>query len=122
MMLLAYEEAATVALAAGGRGPGSRPGVSGPVGGGSGTPLLIDTHQIQDPAKRLDEINGLRTTLVGVLAGLAVIGGAVVGLLNFRETRRQNRALLESPAVPPRDGPPPRGRLRRRPGGVRRVR
>jgi uncharacterized protein YjbI with pentapeptide repeats len=58
-------------------------------------PLIIDTHQIQDPAKRLDEINGLRTTLAGVLGGLAVIGGAVVGYLNFRETSRQNRALLD---------------------------
>lgn len=58
-------------------------------------PLLIDTSGIQDPAKRLDEINSLRTTLAGVLGGLAVAAGAVVAALNFRETSRQNRAVLE---------------------------
>lgn len=58
-------------------------------------PRLIDTSQIPDPAKRLDEVNGLRTNLLGVLAGLAVVAGAVVGALNFRETSRQNRAVLE---------------------------
>ncbi len=58
-------------------------------------PRLIDTSQIPDPAKRLDEVNGLRTNLLGVLAGMAVVAGAVVGALNFRETSRQNRAVLE---------------------------
>jgi uncharacterized protein YjbI with pentapeptide repeats len=58
-------------------------------------PLLIDTSGIQDPAKRLDEVNGLRTTLAGVLGGLAVIAGAVVGALNLRETQCQNRAIQE---------------------------
>jgi len=58
-------------------------------------PRLIDTSGITDPAKRLDEINALRTTLAGVLGGLAVAAGAVVAALNFRETSRQNRALLE---------------------------
>jgi ABC-type multidrug transport system fused ATPase/permease subunit len=58
-------------------------------------PRLIDTTGIADLAKRLDEVNGLRTNLLGVLAGLAVIAGTVVGVLNFRETSRQNRAIQE---------------------------
>jgi uncharacterized protein YjbI with pentapeptide repeats len=58
-------------------------------------PRLIDTSGIVDPAKGLDEVNGLRTTLAGVLGGLAVAAGAFVGALNFRETSRQNRAVLE---------------------------
>jgi uncharacterized protein YjbI with pentapeptide repeats len=58
-------------------------------------PWLIDTSQIPDPAQRLDEVNGLRTNLLGVLAGLTVIAGAAVGALNFRETQRQNRAIQE---------------------------
>src|SRR5262245_56819679 len=58
-------------------------------------PRLIDTSQIPDPAKRLDEAYGLRTNLLGVLAGLTVIAGAVVGALNFRETQRQNRVIQE---------------------------
>ncbi|HKA12810.1 MAG TPA: pentapeptide repeat-containing protein [Candidatus Dormibacteraeota bacterium] len=58
-------------------------------------PSLIDVHDIQDPAKRLEEINGLRTTLAAVLGGLAVMSGAAVGALNFRETSRQNRAALD---------------------------
>lgn len=41
-------------------------------------PLLIDTSGITDAAKRLDEVNSLRTTLAGVLGGLAVAAGAVV--------------------------------------------
>jgi pentapeptide repeat protein len=52
-------------------------------------------RKIQDPAKQLDEVNGLRSTLAGVLAGLAVAAGAIVGALNFGETSRQNRAVLE---------------------------
>jgi hypothetical protein len=56
-------------------------------------PRLIDVHEIQDPAKRLDDVNSFRTTLAGVLGGLAVIAGAIVGALNFRETQRQNRAV-----------------------------
>src|SRR5215471_18076629 len=52
-------------------------------------------RRIQDPAKQLDEVNGLRSTLAAVLAGLAVAAGAIVGALNFRETSRQNRAVLE---------------------------
>jgi uncharacterized protein YjbI with pentapeptide repeats len=51
-------------------------------------PRLIDTSGIADPAKRLDEVNGLRTTLAGVLGGLAVIAGAVVGALNLVLTQR----------------------------------
>jgi hypothetical protein len=65
-------------------------------------PRLIDTSQIPDPAKRLDEVNGLRTNLLGVLAGLAVVAGAAVGALNLahnrrvlEETQQQNRAVLE---------------------------
>jgi Pentapeptide repeats (8 copies) len=58
-------------------------------------PRLIDTSSIADPAKRLDEVNGLRTNLLGVLAGLTVVAGAIVGALNFRETQRQNRAVQE---------------------------
>jgi len=58
-------------------------------------PMLIDTSGIADPAKRLDEVNAFRTTLAGVLGGLAVAGGAVVAALNFQETSRQNRAVLE---------------------------
>ncbi len=65
-------------------------------------PRLIDTHTIQDPAKRLDEVNGLRTTLAGVLGGLAVVAGAVVGALSLvhkrrvlEETQRQNRLAQE---------------------------
>jgi hypothetical protein len=63
-------------------------------------PLLIDVHQIKDPAKRLDEVNGLRTTLAGVLGGLAVVAGALVGALTLthnrrvlEETQRQNSAI-----------------------------
>jgi uncharacterized protein YjbI with pentapeptide repeats len=63
---------------------------------------LIDTTGIADPAKRLDEINALRTSLLGVLGGLAVVAGAVVGALNLshnrrvlEETQRQNRASQE---------------------------
>src|SRR5262249_42676622 len=51
-------------------------------------PRLIDTSQIPDPAKRLDEVNGLRTNLLGVLAGLAVAAGAVMGALNLVLTQR----------------------------------
>jgi hypothetical protein len=51
-------------------------------------PRLIDTSQIPDPAKRLEEVNGLRTTLAGVLGGLAVVAGAVVGVLNLVFTQR----------------------------------
>ena len=51
-------------------------------------PRLIDTSQIPDPAKRLDEVNGLRTNLLGVLAGLAVDAGAVMGALNLVLTQR----------------------------------
>jgi uncharacterized protein YjbI with pentapeptide repeats len=58
-------------------------------------PRLIDTSAIADPAKRLDEINELRTNLLAVLAGLAIAAGAFVGALNFRETQRQNRAIQE---------------------------
>ncbi len=64
-------------------------------------PLLLgvnqfrDIHDVQDPAKRLEEVNGLRTTLAGILGGMAVIAGAVVGGLNFREAQRQNRASQE---------------------------
>src|SRR5262249_33268589 len=58
-------------------------------------PRLIDTHDITDPSKRLDADNALRTTLAGVLGGLAVSAGAVVAGLNLRETSRQNRAVLE---------------------------
>jgi Pentapeptide repeats (8 copies) len=63
--------------------------------------LILGVDQVQmvrkitDPSKQLDEVNGLRSTLAAVLAGLAVAAGAVVGALNFRETSRQNRALLE---------------------------
>jgi hypothetical protein len=58
-------------------------------------PRLIDTSGIADPAKRLDEVNALRTNLLGLLAGLAVVAGTAVGALNLRETQRQNRAVLE---------------------------
>lgn len=64
-------------------------------------PLLLDVdqirdiHQVSDPAKRLDEVSALRTTMAGVLGGLAVAAGAIVAALNFRETSRQNRAVLE---------------------------
>jgi hypothetical protein len=51
-------------------------------------PLLIDTSQIPDPAKRLDEVNGLRTNLLGVLAGLAVIAGSVMAALSLILTQR----------------------------------
>jgi hypothetical protein len=60
-----------------------------------GADQVGDFRQIQDPARRLDEVNGLRTTLAGILGGLAVAGGAIVAALNFRETSRQNRAVLE---------------------------
>jgi uncharacterized protein YjbI with pentapeptide repeats len=52
--------------------------------------------------ERLAAENALRTTLAGVLAGLAVIVGSIVGALNLAhnrrvldETQRQNQALLE---------------------------
>jgi Pentapeptide repeats (8 copies) len=60
-----------------------------------GVDQVQETRQVQDPAKRLDEVNGLRTTLAGVLGGLAVAVGAIVAALNFRETQRQNRATQE---------------------------
>ena len=60
-----------------------------------GVDQLQEVHRIQDPAKRLDEVNGLRSTLVAVLAGVAVAAGAIVGALHFREISRQNRAVLE---------------------------
>src|SRR5262249_8013579 len=58
-------------------------------------PLLIDVHRIQNAADQAKAVNDLRTTLAGVLAGLAVTAGAVVGALNLRETSRQNRAVQE---------------------------
>jgi uncharacterized protein YjbI with pentapeptide repeats len=58
-------------------------------------PLLIAPYGLKDPEKRLPAENALRTTLAGTLGGMAVIAGAVVGALNFRETGRQNRAVME---------------------------
>ncbi len=57
-------------------------------------PRLIDTSGIADPAKRLDEVNGLRTTLAGVLGGLAVIAGACVGALPQRVLADHIRAAV----------------------------
>jgi uncharacterized protein YjbI with pentapeptide repeats len=60
-----------------------------------GVDQVLVVRKIQDPGKQLDEVNGLRSTLAAVLAGLAVAAGAIVGALNFRETSRQNRAVVE---------------------------
>jgi hypothetical protein len=56
--------------------------------------LLPDTRGLS-PADRVKAQTDFRNTLVTMLAGLAVAGGAIVGALNFRETSRQNRAVLE---------------------------
>jgi hypothetical protein len=58
-------------------------------------PLLIAPYGLKDSEKRLAAENAMRTTLAGTFGGLAVIGGAIVGALNFRETSRQNRANSE---------------------------
>lgn len=75
-------------------------------------PLLIDTSGIADPAKRLDEVSALRTTLASVPGGLAVAAGAIVAAFNFHETSRQNRAVLEFQR---------RGRDGRQPASLRRA-
>ena len=58
-------------------------------------PLLIEPYRLADPEKRLAAENALRTTMAGALGGLAVLAGAVVGALTFRETSQQNRRVLE---------------------------
>jgi hypothetical protein len=45
--------------------------------------------------QRLKAENELRGTLVTLVPGMAVLAGAILGALNFRETGRQNRAVLE---------------------------
>jgi hypothetical protein len=57
-------------------------------------PRLIDTAGLTGEA-RLRAENDLRSTLVTLLGGVIVAIGAVVGILNFRETSRQNRAILD---------------------------
>ncbi len=54
-------------------------------------PHLLDTSGLTTEA-RLKAENDLRSTLVTLLGGIVVSLGAVVGILNFRETSRQNRA------------------------------
>jgi len=49
-------------------------------------PRLIDPND-----QHLADENALRTALLGILAGAAVVAGAIVGALNLRETSRQNR-------------------------------
>jgi hypothetical protein len=46
-------------------------------------------------ADRVRALTDFRTTAVTLLGGIAVAAGAVVAALNFRETSRQNRAVLE---------------------------
>ena len=60
-----------------------------------GVDQVQEVRQLSDHAKRLDAVNGLRSTLAGVLGGLAVAVGAIVAALNFRETSRQNRVTFE---------------------------
>jgi uncharacterized protein YjbI with pentapeptide repeats len=57
-------------------------------------PRLVD-QGIRDPVQREAAAAALRTTLAGILGGFAVLVGTIVGALSLRETRRQNRALLE---------------------------
>lgn len=57
-------------------------------------PVLVAPYTIQDPDKRFADENALRTTMAGAMGGLAVLAGAVVGALTFRETSRQNHAVL----------------------------
>ncbi len=58
-----------------------------------GPPLLVAPYGITDPDKRFADENALRTTLAGVLGGLAVLGSAVVGALYLA---RNWRALEET--------------------------
>ncbi len=57
-------------------------------------PWLLDTTGLHgaDLAKARNDFRG---TMLTALGGMAVIVGAIVGGLNFRETSRQNRAVLE---------------------------
>ncbi len=52
-------------------------------------------RDLADPEKRLAAGNALRTTMAGALGWMAVAAGAIVAALNFRETGRQKRAVLE---------------------------
>src|ERR1051326_4257650 len=56
--------------------------------------LLPDVRGLS-PADRLKALTDFRSTLVTMLAGLAVAAGAIVAALNFQETSHQNRAIQE---------------------------
>lgn len=51
-------------------------------------PWLLDTHDLHG-ADLATARNNFRGSMLAALAGLAVIAGAVVGALNFRQTQRQ---------------------------------
>lgn len=57
--------------------------------------VALPPHLIDPNDRHLADENALRTALLGVLAGTAVVAGAIVGALDLRETSRQNRAVLE---------------------------
>jgi len=57
-------------------------------------PHLLDTNGMTTEG-RLRAENDLRGTLVTVLGGIIVAVGAFVGILNFQETSRQNRAVAD---------------------------
>ncbi len=57
-------------------------------------PARLDTRGLA-PIDRVNVQNSLRSILMTLLGGLAVLLGAVVATLSFRETSRQNRAVNE---------------------------
>jgi uncharacterized protein YjbI with pentapeptide repeats len=56
-------------------------------------PRLLDTHEVRDADKRLTAVNELRTSLLGILGGFAVVVGSLTAYFNFRETQRNNSRL-----------------------------